>query len=332
MGLRHDGTRREQRPRHRARRAARDPRDRRARLRLARALRTQRPRAGRRLGRRRSSRASSRTPARGCSSATSTSRGPRRPAARRLPPERVLETEVDVYSPCAVGGTLNAESIPRLACRAVAGCANNQLAEPEDAERLRERGILYAPDYVVNAGGIIQLIGLEDEGWDEAAARRGGSPGSATRCETLFAEAEAEGITPRRGRRPARPSAAGRSRLGPRAPALAAVPQQPAHGEPEERKDEKCAETRTVPRKPGDEGHEHADAPEEPDDRGAHENGRIPPDRAGDRSACRTASGAAHRSTLGSSLKAERSCPAFRAWSTVSSRCARSSTDSRPSR
>src|SRR4029077_12398729 len=83
-------------------------------------------------------------------------------------PERLVETEVDVYSPCAVGGTLSTESIPRLACRAVAGCANNQLAEPEDAERLQERGILYAPDHVVNAGGIIQLIGLEDEGWDEA--------------------------------------------------------------------------------------------------------------------------------------------------------------------
>src|SRR5262249_8397204 len=61
-------------------------------------------------------------------------------------PERVAETEVEVYSPCAVGGPLNAESIPRLACRAIAGCANNQLAEPEDAERLHERGILYAPD------------------------------------------------------------------------------------------------------------------------------------------------------------------------------------------
>ena len=50
---------------------------------------------------------------------------------------------------------LNAETIPRLACRAVAGCANNQLAEPEDAERLHERGILFAPDYVVNSGGVI---------------------------------------------------------------------------------------------------------------------------------------------------------------------------------
>jgi glutamate dehydrogenase/leucine dehydrogenase len=112
-----------------------------------------------------------------------------------VPPERTLETEVDVYSPCAVGGTLNAESIPRLVCRAIAGCANNQLAEPQDADRLRERGILYAPDYVVNAGGIVQLIGLEDEGWDEAQLEER-LAGIGETLRTLFAEADAEGITP----------------------------------------------------------------------------------------------------------------------------------------
>ncbi len=110
-------------------------------------------------------------------------------------PERVLETEVDVYSPCAVGGTLSAGSIPRLACRAIAGCANNQLAEPEDAERLHERGILLAPDYIVNAGGIIQLIGLEDEGWDEAQLEER-LAGIGDTLRTLFAEADANGITP----------------------------------------------------------------------------------------------------------------------------------------
>jgi leucine dehydrogenase len=112
-----------------------------------------------------------------------------------VPPGRVLETEVDVYSPCAVGGTLDAESIPRLACRAIAGCANNQLAEPEGAERLQERGILYAPDYIVNAGGIIQLIGLEDEGWDETQLEER-LAGIGDTLRTLFAEAETEGITP----------------------------------------------------------------------------------------------------------------------------------------
>jgi leucine dehydrogenase len=110
-------------------------------------------------------------------------------------PERALETEVDVYSPCAVGGTLAADSIPRLACRAIAGCANNQLAEPEDADRLRERGILYAPDYVVNAGGIVQLVGLEDEGWDEAQLEQRLSEIGDT-LRALFAEAERDGITP----------------------------------------------------------------------------------------------------------------------------------------
>jgi leucine dehydrogenase len=110
-------------------------------------------------------------------------------------PERVIETEVDVYSPCAVGGTLTAESIPRLACRAIAGCANNQLAEPADAQRLHDRGILYAPDYVVNAGGIIQLIGLEDEGWtEEQLEERLAGIGDTLR--ELFAEAEGDGITP----------------------------------------------------------------------------------------------------------------------------------------
>jgi leucine dehydrogenase len=112
-----------------------------------------------------------------------------------VPPERVAETEVDVYSPCAVGGTLSAETIPRLACRAIAGCANNQLAEPEDAERLQERGILYAPDYVVNAGGIIQLIGLEDEGWSEAQLEDR-LAGIGETLRTLFAEASAAGIAP----------------------------------------------------------------------------------------------------------------------------------------
>jgi glutamate dehydrogenase/leucine dehydrogenase len=110
-------------------------------------------------------------------------------------PEHAAEADVDVYSPCAVGGTLNAASIPRLRCRAIAGCANNQLAEPEDSERLRERGILYAPDFVVNAGGIVQLIGLEDEGWDETQleARLAGIGDT---LRSLFADADAEGITP----------------------------------------------------------------------------------------------------------------------------------------
>jgi len=87
-------------------------------------------------------------------------------------PDDVYDTECDVYSPCAVGGTLNAGTIARLRCRIVAGSANNQLAEPEDAARLHARGILYAPDFIVNAGGIIQLFLLEDRGSTEDEMQR----------------------------------------------------------------------------------------------------------------------------------------------------------------
>jgi len=70
-----------------------------------------------------------------------------------VPPEDVYRTPCDVYSPCAIGATLNAKTIPLLACDLVVGAANNQLEGPQDADRLRERGILYAPDFIVNAGG-----------------------------------------------------------------------------------------------------------------------------------------------------------------------------------
>jgi leucine dehydrogenase len=79
----------------------------------------------------------------------------------------VYDTECDVYSPCAVGGTLNKDSIARLRWRIVGGSAYNQTAEPEDSKRLHERGILYAPDFIINAGGIIQLYLLEDRGASE---------------------------------------------------------------------------------------------------------------------------------------------------------------------
>lgn len=75
--------------------------------------------------------------------------------------EDVVGIECDVFSPCATGAVLSRTSIQRLRCRAVAGAANNQLAESEDADRLAEREILYAPDYVINAGGVIHLVGFE---------------------------------------------------------------------------------------------------------------------------------------------------------------------------
>ncbi len=83
--------------------------------------------------------------------------------------QSVYETECDIYSPCAVGATLNADTIPLLRCRLIAGSANNQLAKPEDAGRLHERGIAYAPDYIINAGGAL-AFGLLTQGETDLGA------------------------------------------------------------------------------------------------------------------------------------------------------------------
>ncbi len=88
-----------------------------------------------------------------------------------VPPEAVFDTPCDLFAPCALGGVLSAATIPRLRCRAVVGAANNQLATREDAESLRARGILYAPDFVVNAGGAIAISGQEALGWSAERAR-----------------------------------------------------------------------------------------------------------------------------------------------------------------
>jgi leucine dehydrogenase len=114
--------------------------------------------------------------------------------AEAVPADRIAEVECDVFAPCATGGVLNAETIPSLRCRVVAGAANNQLGEPADAERLAERGILYAPDYVVNAGGVIHLVGYEmlHEGDVEVQRRL---LGIGETLGEVFALAEAEGIS-----------------------------------------------------------------------------------------------------------------------------------------
>ncbi len=72
-------------------------------------------------------------------------------------PDECLTVPCDILSPCALGAVLNADTIPRLQCEAVVGSANNQLATEEDGRRLADRGILYAPDFVVNAGGLINV-------------------------------------------------------------------------------------------------------------------------------------------------------------------------------
>ncbi len=77
--------------------------------------------------------------------------------AQPVPVDSILSQEADVLAPCALGAMLDARSIPRLRAQVVAGAANNQLARAEDGEALMRAGILYAPDYVINAGGIISV-------------------------------------------------------------------------------------------------------------------------------------------------------------------------------
>jgi leucine dehydrogenase len=87
--------------------------------------------------------------------------------ARAVPVEDVLSLEADVLAPCALGAVLNLQTIPKLRARIIAGAANNQLAQGQDGSALQAAGILYAPDYVINAGGIIS-VSREYHGGSEA--------------------------------------------------------------------------------------------------------------------------------------------------------------------
>ncbi len=109
-------------------------------------------------------------------------------------PAEIHALECDVFSPNALGAILNDETIPKLRCRAVAGAANNQLAELRHGALLADRGILYAPDYAINAGGLIN-VALEWRGYDEARARAETSRIHDTLLE-IFARAKAEGRDP----------------------------------------------------------------------------------------------------------------------------------------
>ena len=87
--------------------------------------------------------------------------------------DEIYDLDVDVYAPCALGATINDETIPRIKANIIAGCANNQLAECRHGEILREKGVLYAPDYVINAGGIINVYyETKPEGYNEALATK----------------------------------------------------------------------------------------------------------------------------------------------------------------
>jgi glutamate dehydrogenase/leucine dehydrogenase len=112
-----------------------------------------------------------------------------------VPAEAVYTTECEVFAPCALGGVLNANTIPQLKCRAVAGGANNQLASPRDAESLRVKGIIYAPDYVINVGGAMAIIGLETQGWTRERAEKEVAESVRRALRRIFEMAATEGVT-----------------------------------------------------------------------------------------------------------------------------------------
>jgi leucine dehydrogenase len=113
--------------------------------------------------------------------------------ARVIDSDAVYDTLCDILSPNALGGGLNSETIPRLRCRVVCGGANNQLAEEGDAALLQKREILYAPDFIVNCGGVINAA-EEMHGYsDERATARAQHVYETTR--RIFAVARADGIT-----------------------------------------------------------------------------------------------------------------------------------------
>lgn len=114
--------------------------------------------------------------------------------AAAVAPDEITLVAADVLSPNALGAGLNTETVPRLDVRAVAGGANNQLASPADGAALHRRGILYAPDYVVNAGGVIKMCGEINDWSDAEITRRTEAIGE--RLAAIFAESAATDTPP----------------------------------------------------------------------------------------------------------------------------------------
>ncbi len=93
------------------------------------------------------------------------------PQSKFVSAQEIFSAPVDIYAPCALGASLNDETIPLLKCKIVAGAANNQLKEDRHGKILKEKGIIYAPDYLINAGGLMN-VSIEFEGWADSKSRR----------------------------------------------------------------------------------------------------------------------------------------------------------------
>ena len=91
--------------------------------------------------------------------------------AEFIDPNSFYSAQMDIYAPCALGATINDETIGQLKCEIVSGAANNQLKEEKHGHELKDRNILYAPDYLINAGGLMN-VSIEFEGWNDSKSRR----------------------------------------------------------------------------------------------------------------------------------------------------------------
>ncbi|MGH7505359.1 MAG: Glu/Leu/Phe/Val dehydrogenase family protein, partial [Longimicrobiales bacterium] len=91
--------------------------------------------------------------------------------AEPVEPDAIYSVEADIFAPCALGAVINDRTLPRLCFDIIAGAANNQLEEERHGDEVAKKGILYAPDYVLNAGGLINVYG-ELNGWTPERAKR----------------------------------------------------------------------------------------------------------------------------------------------------------------
>jgi leucine dehydrogenase len=110
---------------------------------------------------------------------------------RAVDADAIYDEEVDVFAPCGLGSVLDAEAVARLRCKVVAGSANTQLASAEEARALADRGVLFAPDFVINVGGALAAVyGASDAALDPELEKIG------QRLDEVFERAELEGTTP----------------------------------------------------------------------------------------------------------------------------------------
>jgi leucine dehydrogenase len=114
--------------------------------------------------------------------------------AQVVAPDAIYDAPVDVFSPCALGSVLTSGTVPRLRCRVVAGAANNQLEQDSVADAMASRGILYAPDFVMNAGGVLAATAQAGSGSPAEVTRQASRVGEL--LQQILEQAEAEGSTP----------------------------------------------------------------------------------------------------------------------------------------